>query len=145
MVKLVKFSLNYKCVRVCVCVCARASTPNNFVRTIFEISLSSVSSKFFTPTKLIALSRNQTKMTSSSSLAAEKVATFASVTGVEDQSTSRRILKVCVISSIRVCPFLCAREVIGKSSSRRIIVSTFLTRRPKRLFLCTRRALLKGV
>ena len=27
---------------------------------------------------------------------AEKVATFASVTGIEDQSLSRRILKVCV-------------------------------------------------
>jgi len=46
----------------------------------------------FTPF-LIRL-RIHTKMTSSSSPFAEKVATFASVTGVEDQSTSRRILKV---------------------------------------------------
>jgi len=53
-------------------------------------------------------------------------------------------LKGVLLVVVRVCPFLCAREVIGKSSSRRIIVSTFLTR-PKRLFLCTRRALLKGV
>ena len=33
---------------------------------------------------------------------AEKVATFASVTGIEDQSLSRRILKVCVFSVVVV-------------------------------------------
>jgi hypothetical protein len=78
---------------VCVCVCVRASTPTNFVRNIFEISPLGFL-KIFYSYKTFALSRNQTKMTPSSSLA-EKVATFASVTGVEDQSTSRRILKVC--------------------------------------------------
>ena len=56
---------------------------------------SSVKFEFkFTRTPLLIRLPIHTKMTSSSPSLAEKVATFASVTGVEDQSTSRRILKV---------------------------------------------------
>ena len=77
---------------MCVCVCARARQHLIILgEKYLEISL--VFLKIFYSYGA-ALSRNQTKMTPSSSLA-EKVATFASVTGVEDQSTSRRILKVC--------------------------------------------------
>jgi len=58
-------------------------------------SSSSVKFEFkFTRTPLLIRLPIHTKMTSSSPSLPEKVATFASVTGVEDQSTSRRILKV---------------------------------------------------
>ena len=124
---------------MCAYVCVRAR--QHLLITVREISLKFPSfSSFFTPTKLLSLSQSDEDDT---------IIILGGKSGhvcLGDRSGRSEHIPTDLKGVLLVLFVFALFRLREKSSESllRLIVSTFLTR-PKRLFLRTRRALLKGV